>query len=179
MSTPAAPAPVVPPALASLATLKDIEQQRDPRIQVDVRLSKDTLRIGKDALEMTVKSSHSGYLYLVMLGSDRQSFYVLYPNGLDRDNRIEAGKTRTLPRPDWQLQASGPAGQDHLLVMVTASPRQLDRLSMAEPDARNPFTYALNDLGGRAALINYLVHQHDGQSSSRFGARLLTLKEVP
>lgn len=174
-----ASAPVVPPALASLATLKDIEQQRDPRIQVDVRLSKDTLRIGKDALDMRIKSSHSGYLYLVMLGSDRKSFYVLYPNGLDRDNRIEAGSTRTLPRPDWQLQAAGPPGQDHLLVMVTLSPRQLDRLSMAEPSAQNPFTYTLNDLGGRAALINYLVHQHDGQSASRFGARLLTLKEVP
>ena len=171
--------PVPTPALASLATLQDIVQQRDPRMQVQVRLSKDTLRIGKDALELTVESSHTGHLYLVLLGSDRQSFYLLYPNGLDRDNRIEAGKPRTLPRPDWRLQASGPAGVDHLLVMVTASPRQIDRLSMAEPDARNPFTYTLNDLGGRAALINYLVHQHEGRSSSRFGAKLLTLKEVP
>lgn len=148
-------------------------------MQVQVRLSKDTLRIGKDALELTVESSHAGHLYLVMLGSDRQSFYLLYPNGLDRDNRIEAGKPRTLPRPDWRLQASGPAGVDHLLVMVAASPRQIDRLSMAEPDARNPFTYTLNDLGGRAALINYLVHQHEGRSASRFGAKLLTIKEVP
>lgn len=171
--------PPIPPALASLATLKDIEQQRDPRIRLDVRLSKDSLRIGKDALELTVKSSHSGHLYLVMLGSDRQSFYVLYPNGLDQDNRIEAGKPRSLPRPDWQLQASGPPGIDHLLVMVATSPRQLDPRTLAAPDARNPFTYTLNDLGGRTALIDYLVHSQQPQGSSRFGARLLTVREVP
>ncbi len=179
-STPAlAAAPQVPPALASLATLRDIEQQRDPRIRLDVKLSKDTLRIGKDALELTVKSSHAGYIYLVMLGSDRKSFYVLYPNGLDRDNRIAAGQSRTLPRPDWQLQAAGPPGLDHLLVMVTMSPRQLDARSLAAPDAANPFTYALNDLGGRAALIDYLVHATAQQESTRFGAQLLTLREVP
>ncbi len=165
--------------MASLATLKDIEQQRDPRIRVDVKLSKDTLRIGKDALDLTIRSSHTGYLYLVLLGSDRKSFYVLYPNGLDKDNRIEAGKTRTLPRPDWRLQASGPPGLDHLLIMVTATPRQLDPQTMAAPDATNPFTYALNDLGGRAALIDYLVHSPQQQGSARFGAQLLTLREVP
>ena len=171
--------PPVPPALASLATLKDIEQQRDPRIRLDVKLSKNTLRIGKDSLDLTVKSSHTGYLYLVLLGSDRKSFYVLYPNGLDNENRIEAGKARRLPRPDWQVQASGPPGLDHLLVMVTTSPRQLDLGTLAAPDARNPFTYALNDLGGRAALIDYLVHSAQQQGSARFGAQLLTLKEVP
>ena len=171
--------PPAPPALASLATLNDIEQQRDPRIRLDVKLSKDTLRIGKDSLDLTIKSSHTGYLYLVLLGSDRKSFYVLYPNGLDKDNRIEAGKARRLPRPDWQLQASGPPGLDHLLVMVTTSPRQLDLRTLAAPDTRNPFTYALNDLGGRAALIDYLVHSTQQQGSARFGAQLLTLKEVP
>ena len=165
--------------LASLATLRDIQQQSNPKIVVDAKLSKPVLKIGKDALEMSVKSSHDGYIYLVLLGSDRKSFYVLYPNGLDRDNRIKAGQTRKLPRPDWQLEAAGPPGEDNLLVMVTASPRRIDRLAMAEPSANNPFTFALNDIGGRAALINFLVHNKDGEGSEWFGAKLLTLKEVP
>jgi Caspase domain/Domain of unknown function (DUF4384) len=173
---PAVPAPE--PMLASLATLSDIEQQRDPRMMVDVKLDKSVLRIGKDALNLSVKSSHDGYIYLVLLGSDRKSFYVLYPNGLDKDNRIKAGQTRKLPRPDWQLEASGPPGMDHLLVMVTASPRQIDRLTMAEPSAANPFTFALNEIGGRAALINFLVHNKNDQGSESFGAKLLTLKEI-
>lgn len=174
-----APASLAPePMLASLATLVDIEQQRDPRIVLDVKLSKSVLKIGKDALDLTIKSSHDGFIYMVLLGSDRKSFYVLYPNGLDKDNRIKAGQTRKLPRPDWQLEAAGPPGTDHLLVMVSSSPRQIDRLAMAEPSATNPFTFALNEIGGRAALINFLVHNQDGEGSERFGAKLLTLKEV-
>ena len=175
---PASVAPAPEPMLASLATLTDIEQQRDPRIVLDVKLSKSVLKIGKDALDLTIKSSHDGYIYMVLLGSDRKSFYVLYPNGLDKDNRIKAGQTRKLPRPDWQLEAAGPPGTDHLLVMVSSSPRQIDRLTMAEPSAANPFTFALNEIGGRAALINFLVHNKDGEGSERFGAKLLTLKEV-
>ena len=175
---PASVAPAAEPMLASLATLADIEQQRDPRIVLDVKLSKSVLKIGKDALDLSIKSSHDGYIYMVLLGSDRKSFYVLYPNGLDKDNRIKAGQTRKLPRPDWQLEAAGPPGTDHLLVMVSSSPRQIDRLTMAEPSATNPFTFALNEIGGRAALINFLVHNKDGEGSERFGAKLLTLKEV-
>ena len=188
-----APAPTPPPAptpaptpaiatpepmLASLATLTDIVQQRDPRIVLDVKLSKPVLRIGKDALDLSIQSSHDGYIYLVLLGSDRKSFYVLYPNGLDKDNRIKAGQTRKLPRPDWQLEAAGPPGIDHLLVMVASSPRQIDQLAMTAPSATNPFTFALNEIGGRAALINFLVHNKEGEGSERFGAKLLTLKEV-
>ncbi len=177
-ATSPAPATAPEPMLASVATLTDIEQQRDPRMVLDVKLSKPVLKIGKDALDLSIKSSHDGYIYLVLLGSDRKSFYVLYPNGLDKDNRIKAGQTRKLPRPDWQLEAAGPPGTDHLLVMVASSPRQIDRLAMTEPSATNPFTFALNEIGGRAALINFLVHNKDGEGSERFGAKLLTLKEV-
>ena len=165
--------------LASLATLMDIDQQRDPRMVLDVKLSQSVLKIGKDALDLSIKSSHDGHIYLVMLGSDRKSFYVLFPNGLDGDNRIKAGQTRKLPRPDWRLEAAGPAGTDHLLVMVASSPRKIDRLMMAEPSATNPFTFALNDMGGRADLIQFLVHNKDGEGSERFGAKILTLKETP
>jgi hypothetical protein len=181
IAAPPAPTPAIAtpePMLASLATLTDIVQQRDPRIVLDVKLSKPVLRIGKDALDLSIKSSHDGYIYLVLLGSDRKSFYVLYPNGLDKDNRIKAGQTRKLPRPDWQLEAAGPPGIDHLLVMVASSPRQIDRLAMTAPSATNPFTFALNEIGGRAALINFLVHNKEGEGSERFGAKLLTLKEV-
>lgn len=181
--TPVPPAPVKPPkpepALASLATLKDIEQQRNPKRVVNVTLSKHTLKIGKDELDFKVTSSHDGYVYLVMLGSDAKSFYILFPNGLDGDNRISAGKPLRLPKPDWAVKAAGPAGTDHLLVMVSDSPRKLDGLTLAEPTATVPFTYALNTLGGRSALIDFLTGSGiDGKSES-FGAKLLSLKEVP
>ena len=141
-------------------------------------LSRSTLRIGQDPLELKVTSSHGGYVHLVMLGSDRRSFYVLFPNGLDRENRITANKPMSLPRSDWQLKAQGPAGTDHLLVLVSDTPRELSALTLAPPTAAAPFTFALNDLAGRSALIDFFAGRGVTGSSESFGARLLQIQEV-
>ena len=170
---------VVPPALASLATLKDIEQQRNPKRKVEVKLSKPALKIGKDLLDMSIQSSHTGYVYLVLLGSDRKSFYVLYPNGLDQNNKILAGQTLRVPKPEWQIKSAGPAGTNQMLVMVSDSPRKLDQLVMAEPSATEPFTYALNNFEGRSALIRFLTSSGADVASESFGAKIISIKEVP
>jgi hypothetical protein len=164
------------PVLASLATLKDIEQQRNPRRIVDVKVSKPAMKIGKDSLDLSIKSSHDGYIYMILLGSNAKSFYVLYPNGLDKNNAIKAGQTVRVPKSDWEVKAVGPVGTNNLLVMVSDSPRKLNTLTMAEPTAAEPFTYALNDIGGRSALISFLTSS-DGKSES-FGAKLVAIKEV-
>lgn len=165
-------------ALASLATLKDIEQQRNPKRLVEVQVSKPTLKIGKDSLDLSIKSSHDGYLYLILLGSDSKSFYVLYPNGLDKNNQVKAGQTVRIPRPDWEVKAAGPVGTNNLLVMVSDSPRKLNTLTMSEPTAAEPFTYALNDIGGRSALIRFLTSSGTDGKSESFGAKLVAVKEV-
>lgn len=178
-ATPPATSPATPPALASLATLQDILAQRDPRISVEVKLARSSLRIGRDPLAMQVQSSVDGFVYLVLLGSDRKSFYVLFPNGLDGDNRIQAGQPMKLPRANWELVANGPKGIDHVLVMVAESPRKLDGLAMAAPSAKNPFSYALNDLGGRMELIRFLTDSSERAGSARFGASLSSVRELP
>ena len=164
--------------LASLATLKDIEQQRNPRRVVDVKVSKPAMKIGKDSLDLSIKSSHDGYIYMILLGSDAKSFYVLYPNGLDKNNAIKAGQTVQVPKPDWEVKAAGPVGTNNLLVMVSDSPRKLNTLTMAEPSASEPFTYALNDIGGRSALINFLTSSGTDGKSESFGAKLVSIKEI-
>jgi hypothetical protein len=164
------------PVLASLATLKDIEQQRNPKRVVDVKVSKLAMKIGKDSLDLSIKSSHDGYIYMILLGSDAKSFYVLYPNGLDKNNAIKAGQTVRIPKPDWEVKAAGPVGTNNLLVMVSDTPRKLNSLTMAEPTAAEPFTYALNDIGGRSALISFLTSS--GGKSDSFGAKLVAIKEV-
>ena len=176
--TPVAPPPIEEQVLASLATLQDIEQQRNPKRKLEVKLTKSVLKIAKDSLELTIKSSHDGYVYLVLLGSDAKSFYILYPNGLDMNNRIKAGVPLKLPRPDWQIKAAGPAGSDNLLVMVSDAQRKLDKLTIAEPTAAEPFTFSLNTMSGRSALINYLTGSGNSGRSESFGAKLMTIKEV-
>jgi hypothetical protein len=178
---PAAPpvAPPVQPVLASLATLRIIEQQSNPRRKVEVVLSRNSLKIGKDPLALTVKSSHDGYVHMVLLGSDRKSFYLLFPNGLDSDNRIRANQRLSLPRPDWKLVAQGPAGTDQLLVLVSDTPRDLKALTASLPDAAAPFTFSLNDLPGRAALIDFFAGRGVTGGSESFGAKLLSIQETP
>lgn len=176
---PQPPAPPPEPGLASLAALRDIEQQRNPRRRVEVKLSTPAMRIGRDQLQLSVTSSHAGHVYLLMLGSDRKSFYLLFPNGLDGDNRIQAGRTLTLPRPDWALMARGPEGENHLLVMVTDTPRDTKVLSTTAPSTAAPFTFALNDLEGRSGLLDFFIGRGVTGTSESFGAQLLTIREVP
>ena len=180
---PAPAAPVVSPPsvdtpLASLATLKDIEAQRNPMRKLDIKLAKKTLKINQDYLDLQIKSSHDGYLYLVLLGSDKKSFYMLYPNKLDGNNRIQAGKTINLPNQTWQIKAAGPAGVDHILVLVADSERDLKTLEALGADKNSPFVYALNNPSGRSAVINYLTGKSPDGASERYAAQIITVTEV-
>jgi len=164
--------------VASLATLQDVEAQRNPQRIINVKLAKKSLKIDKDYLDLQIKSNNDGYLYLVLLGSDKKSFYVLYPNKLETNNFIKAGQTVSLPNQSWQIKAAGPAGIDHILVMVSDSPRDLKSLEDLGADPGSPFVYALNNLKGRGALIDYLTGKTPEGKSEKFAAKILTVTEV-
>ena len=115
---------VTPPAKPSaLATLNDIYNSRDDRRLVTVTAPRTKLKIGKDPLDFSVTSREGGYVYVLMVGSDGQTFDLLFPNKIDTKNVIDAGATLRLPGAEWQITVEGPAGKDTLLVMVTDSPR--------------------------------------------------------
>jgi hypothetical protein len=174
--------PIKPPPpekpLASIDTLRDIENQRNPTRVIEVVPKKTTLKINQDYLDLRIKSSHDGYAYIVLLGSDQKSFYVLYPNKLDKNNSIKAGQALQIPTKDWKIKAAGPVGKDHLLVMVTDSPRDLSYLEGLGADKNSPFVYTLADINGRSNLINYLTGKLGSDKSEKFGAKIITINEV-
>jgi len=135
LAPPAAPAVVTPTGPA--ATLNDLFSNRDDRRRVDVVLSKPRLRIGQDMLSMTVTSTHPGLVYVLMAGSDGKGFDLLFPNLLDRDNQLAAGKAMVLPRPGWDVVPQGPAGTDRLLVIVSDAVRDFKSLPL---QASGPFS---------------------------------------
>jgi Caspase domain/Domain of unknown function (DUF4384) len=148
---PPPPAPVAASPVAPLTgeqALRQMFDQRDAKRKVSVALSKPRLKIGEDVLELSVNSDRTGYVYVALVGSDSKSMYMLFPNDLDQNNRIEAGKPMSLPRPNWRVKAGGPVGIDHLLVMVADSPRDLTLLG----NKAGPFVSALNTTQGRADL---------------------------
>ena len=124
---PAAPAPT---KANPLATLTDIHGNRDDKRIVEFKAAKPRLTIDKDIFDFTLKSSHDGYVYLLMVGSDGHSFDLLFPNEIDRRNEIRAGETLKLPRATWELGVQGPAGKDTLLAIVAESPRDFSKIGM-------------------------------------------------
>jgi hypothetical protein len=126
-------ATAAPAALAAVSpqhTLADVYHRRDDRRRVTLTTAKPAFQINKDKVEFELTSSHAGYVYLLMVGSDGKTFDMLFPNQLDKKNYIEAGQTLRLPRSDWELVAHGPAGKNHLLAIVADAPRDFANLGM-------------------------------------------------
>ena len=162
--------------------VKELYQQRDAKWMVQTVSSRDRVKIGDLLPDWSVTSDRDGYLYVVMVGSDRQSLYLLFPNDLDQGNRMSAQSAMTIPRPQWALRAAGPAGYDQILVIVTDGPRDLSALAGARTVN---FTRPLTDAAGRAQLQRVFgTNARAGATctarvgcSDAFGAALLTIQE--
>ena len=176
---PVQPQLVVPEPVGALATMHEIYHQRDPRRELAVLVPDKPLRIGVDKLSLTVKSATAGYVYAVMLGSDEKSFYLLFPNKIDKDNRIKANQTMRLPRPAWDITAGGPEGTNRLLVVVSQSPRDAKIFVPGDGGGGGAFTFAVADLPSRGRLIDFFVGKGVKGRSAAMSAALIDIKEIP
>ena len=187
---PVAVALPAPPPLTGAQALHQMLDQRDAKRRVKVTLGKEKLKIGQDALDLAIQSDRAGFVYVALAGSDNKSVYLLFPNDLDANNKIEAGQQLLLPRPSWRVKAVGPVGTDNLLVMVTDAPR--DFTSLAANKA-GPFVLSLNDAQGRAQLGALLTSSQMGASplcstlgkrqknplcSDAYGASMVAVEEI-
>ena len=136
-SVPASPAPVAtgaPPAPATADAAWSIGGEfdrvmmaRQPGFEVEARATQPRLRIGRDRLAFTVKSSRDGHVYVLVAGPDG-SLLLLYPNSVAADNRIRAGQSLQLPQASWPLDTSEPTGVEHFVVLVSAHVRDFSQL---------------------------------------------------
>jgi hypothetical protein len=181
------PVPAVPaPALTPLDVLFQIVAAGNGNHAVAVDVSAPRVRIGVDRLRFTVSSSRAGYVYLLMVGSDRTQFWLLFPNEADQDNRIAAGGTLALPRPGWRLTAAGPPGTDQLLAIVSEAPRDFSGAGL-QPNP--PFAaFRLNPRGliegdAASAAQRYVGQVRcpepaAGPCPQSYGAALFSIEEV-
>lgn len=146
-------------AAAPFSALDEIDrifEGRNREHSVTVAIDRPQVRIGKDRLSFRVRSSKPGYLYVLMVGTDRQHFYRLFPNAVDARNRIEAGQTLSLPRSGWTMVAGGPAGANQFVTVVSELPRDFSESGLVAVD---PFAeFPLSIVAGIAAA------HRDGQS---------------
>ncbi|MDX8399674.1 MAG: caspase family protein [Gallionellaceae bacterium] len=188
------PEPVIQPVVASnaSATLSDIYNGRDDKRTVKIITDSSKLRIGQDKFTFKLRSSHSGYLYLLMVGSDGKTFDLLFPNKLDGKNFVQAEQLQRFPRPNWEVTAQGPVGKDRILAIVADAPRDLSKLPLVNA---GPFSViSVNQLGARgiqlvtSASTSALQKQCSHAStrnlalakscSDAYGAALVVMEEV-
>ncbi|HEY0818031.1 MAG TPA: DUF4384 domain-containing protein, partial [Rhizobacter sp.] len=184
----AAVEPVTPQPAATpfdiVTALQDIVRQADPLLGVNALADKSAIQIGQDRLQFRVKSSQSGHVYVFLAGTDKGHLYLLFPNAIDRDNRIEANRELVLPRKGWQITAGGPPGTNHIVTMVSRQPRDFSRAGLrASKDDIPEFDLARAEQlwaarGKDNPFVGQAVCPAQGACDTTYGATLLTIDEV-
>lgn len=121
-----APVASPPPAktVSASQSLSSLLVSAIPGFEVTAKPSQPEARIGKDKLQFQIQSNKPGFVYVYLLSSGGDMF-LLFPNALDKRNRIEPGAPLSLPKPSWAMDAGGPAGTDEFVVLVSEHERDL------------------------------------------------------
>lgn len=168
-ATPSLPQPTLQ-AVQPRELLAQIHAQRDASRKLSAVANPKRMRILQDPLRLTIRSERAGYVYVALAGSDLKSLYLLFPNSLDGNNRIEANQTIELPKSGWRVTAAGPKGINTVLVLISDSPRDLSQL---EGEKAGPFLKTLLNAEGKSKLQWLLANSEnqDQQACQTGGAK--------
>ncbi|WP_454902603.1 protein kinase domain-containing protein [Variovorax gossypii] len=120
---PAPPPPAPAPAPRTpLESLQSLAAGAAPGFDVTAAPKKPEVTVGKDRLAFEVRSKREGFVYVFLLSSGGEMF-LLFPNLLDKYNKITAGGSLSLPRASWPMDAGGPPGTDQFAVLVSEHER--------------------------------------------------------
>ena len=176
------------PPITVFEPLKQLERvfdEREPTWGVRVSAEKNIVGIGRDKLRFRLSSERSGYVYVLMVGTNQSDFSLIFPNEIDTNNHIQAQSELKLPTTGWSMMADGPAGSDEFLVIVSDRPRNFSASGM---EAVSPFAQfnqdrALTALkqasGGRSPFSGTAVCGDLTNCSQTYGAATLSIREVP
>lgn len=154
-----------------VATLRDLARGADSRWEVQLKAQPPKAKIGKDAFRLTVTSSETGYLTLLYVGSDGREFMQLYPEKPGTPVKVSANSPFQLPEA---YAAHGPVGVNHLLAVVSATPRDFSPI-LGNAGAAKASLAAAAALQQRAQ--NLKSRPGNSASPEAYGATLIALEE--
>ena len=125
------PAPAPAPVFSPSRSLGNIVAGASPGFEVKTVVARPEVRVGKDRLEFQVQSNRDGFLYVFLLSSGGDMF-LLFPNALDKRNRVNAGASVALPRASWPMEAGGPPGTNEFVALVSAHERDFRKAGMQQ-----------------------------------------------
>jgi len=117
------------PRIDTFKLMSSIITLADKNYAVKLTSSKKQYIIKKDFLNLIVYSDKTGYLTLLTVGSSGNIFQ-LFPNNIDKNNNIEAGKPLKLPRTKWRIRSNGPAGINRFIAVITSSPNKFEGIGI-------------------------------------------------
>jgi len=122
-------------------------------------------------------------VYIYTVGTEGSDFRLLFPNARDRNNRIAAGEVLRLPRASWQVEAFGPPGTDHFVVMVSDAPRDFSAAGLVDENPFPAFPVAQAArlqaaYTGKTALFAGTPACADTPCAADYGAAAFTVDEV-
>jgi serine/threonine protein kinase len=116
--------------LTPAVVFEGIENAASADLKVVATAKSATVKIAnKEKLEFSILSSNAGYVFVYLLSSSGE-LLQLFPNQLDKRNRIKAGETIKLPRASWPMEAGGPAGTNRLLAVVSNTERDFSNAGL-------------------------------------------------
>ena len=194
---PAAPAaaPAPPPAAPIVAAPRQAEAQplaqalaavvagSDSAFSLKVDKIRTPLTIGRDALSFSLSSQRSGLLYVLLWDKASGRLAQIFPNDLDRQNKVVAGKPFSFPRPDWAYEADPPQGDWEVLTLVSESPRDFSTLGLTAHQAGDSLPQAsveaaLGKAGGGAALAGEARCPDGGACPAAYAALRFNVAEA-
>jgi serine/threonine protein kinase len=173
------------PPFSVLAALQEIVTRSDPQLGVNASADQTTLTIGRDRLQFQVSSSEAGYLYIYFAGTEHAQVHLLFPNHIDKNNRIEAHQAFALPRQGWHIGAAGPAGTNHIVAVVSRRPRDLSSPGLRRGnDGTAEFDLALAEQrwsqpqGAAGLFVGSAICDAGAACDEGYGATMLRIEEV-
>ena len=167
----------------ALKVLDRVFEQRNRDHPVSVTTDPPTVKIGRDKLRFRINSPKAGYLYILMVGTDRNHFNLLFPNSIDPNNKVSSGKELSLPRPGWAMTAGGPAGTNHFVAIVSESPRDFLAAGLVNVDGFGEFppetaAKIAAVRSGPSPFAGKPVCPSSNNCSSAYGAAIFSIQEI-
>jgi hypothetical protein len=134
-----------------------VEELRNTQPSFHVRVAVDradrTYRGGEE-MKVTVHSATDGYLYLFYLDAQKKP-WVLFPNHVQTDNKVAAGKPVTVPAPDarFRLRVGPPFGSELLKAVVALKPLTIEGLEVPRLAQKEATEVNLGQLRALSAAI--------------------------
>jgi hypothetical protein len=100
-----------------------------PRGDLDVRIwtgRRDATYRPGDHVTLFVEASKDAYITILDVGTSGRT-HVIFPNKMQRDNRVRAGEVVAIPDEDarWRLRVGGPPGRELVKVFASEQPFSL------------------------------------------------------